>query len=121
MVKALFDTNILIDYLNGIKQASAELDRYEDKAISLITWMEVMVGAPDEDVTVVREFLGQFINLPVDQSVGERAVFIRKKYKLKLPDAFIWATAQSDHRILVTRNTKDFGSNEPGIRVPYNL
>ena len=45
MVKALFDTNILIDYLNGFEQAKAELARYSDKAISLITWMEVIVGA----------------------------------------------------------------------------
>ena len=44
MVSALFDTNILIDYLNGVEAARTELGRYSDKAISLITWMEVMVG-----------------------------------------------------------------------------
>jgi hypothetical protein len=37
MVAVLFDTNILIDYLNGIPQAKTELDKYPDKAISLIT------------------------------------------------------------------------------------
>ena len=48
MVKALFDTNILIDYLNAVPQARAELSLHPDKAISIITWMEVMVGAePD--------------------------------------------------------------------------
>lgn len=45
MVKALLDTNILIDYLSGIAAAKKELERFPDKAISLITWMEVMVGA----------------------------------------------------------------------------
>ncbi len=44
MVKVLLDTNILIDYLNGVKSAKIELERFEDKAISVITWMEVMVG-----------------------------------------------------------------------------
>ncbi len=39
MVKALFDTNILIDYLNGISAAKKELARYEYRAISTITWM----------------------------------------------------------------------------------
>jgi hypothetical protein len=34
----------LIDYLNGIAQANAELDRETDKAVSLMTWMEVLVG-----------------------------------------------------------------------------
>ena len=35
MVNVLFDTNILIDYLNGIEQAKAELNRHADKAIRL--------------------------------------------------------------------------------------
>lgn len=44
-MKALFDTNILIDYLNGIAAAKKELDLYESRAISIVTWMEVMSGA----------------------------------------------------------------------------
>ena len=34
MVKALFDTNILVDYLNAVPQARAEFQRYTEKAIS---------------------------------------------------------------------------------------
>ena len=45
MVKALFDTNILVDYLNAVPKARTELQRYPEKAISIISWMEVMVGA----------------------------------------------------------------------------
>ena len=48
MVKALFDTSILIDYLNAVPESRTELQRYTDKAISIITWMEVMVGASDD-------------------------------------------------------------------------
>ena len=44
MVKVIFDTNILIDYLNGTPQAKAELTLYTDKAISIVTWMEIQVG-----------------------------------------------------------------------------
>ena len=44
MVGALFDTNILIDHLNAIPQAREEIGRFESRAISIITWMEVMVG-----------------------------------------------------------------------------
>jgi predicted nucleic acid-binding protein len=33
----LFDTNILIDYLSGVVEARAELERYPDRAISVIT------------------------------------------------------------------------------------
>lgn len=121
MVSVLFDTNILIDYLNGIEQAKIELDRYSDKAISLITWMEVMVGATPETEGIIKGFLNGFDNLPVDGQVAELAVVLRKKHKIKLPDAIVWATAQVNRRLLVTRNTKDFSPDEPGVRVPYNI
>jgi predicted nucleic acid-binding protein len=121
MVSVLFDTNILIDYLNGVEQAKIELERYSDKAISLITWMEVMVGATPETEEILRGFLNGFVNLPIDERVSNCAVILRKKHKIKLPDAIVWATAQVDKRLLVTRNTKDFSQDEPGIRVPYRL
>jgi hypothetical protein len=38
-VKALFDTNILIDYLNAVPAARDELQRHAKKAVSIITWM----------------------------------------------------------------------------------
>lgn len=121
MVKALFDTNILIDYLNGVVEAKTELGRYTDKAISTITWMEVLVGATPECDHATRGFLAEFQCLPIDAEIASRSVHIRKSHKMKLPDAIVWATAQVHDRILVTRNTKDFSENEPGIRVPYRL
>lgn len=121
MVGALFDTNILIDYLNGIDQAKTELDRYSEKAISPITWMEVMVGATAETEGIMRGFLSDFVNLPIDEQVADVAVALRKTHKIKLPDAIVWATAQVNRRIFVTRNTKDFSHDEPGIRVPYHI
>jgi predicted nucleic acid-binding protein len=121
MVSALFDTNILIDYLNGIEQAKTELEKYSDKAISVITWMEVMVGATPETEAITRNFLSAFDTLPIENQVCEAAVKLRKKHNIKLPDAIVWATAQIDKRILVTRNTKDFSHEEPGVRVPYRI
>jgi predicted nucleic acid-binding protein len=121
MVKALFDTNILIDYLSGIAAAKKELERFPDKAISLITWIEVMVGANHETESVLRGFLNDFICLPIDNLVGEAAVALRRNYKIKLPDAIVWATAQQHNRILITRDIKDFGANEPGILMPYSI
>ncbi len=121
MVGALFDTNILVDYLNGIEQAKTELERCADKAISIITWMEVMVGASPETDVALRGFLNSFVNLPIDERVANIAVTLRKNHKIKLPDAIIWATAQENGRVLVTRNTKDFSDNELGVYVPYHL
>ncbi len=119
MVKALFDTNILIDYLNGVPAAKAELDLYTDRAISIITWMEVQVGTSPLEQPQVDQFLRSFALLSIDPVVAARTVALRKTSKIKLPDAIIWATAQTQSRLLVTRNSKDFSANLPEVRVPY--
>jgi hypothetical protein len=41
---AVFDTNIVIDALNGVTDADVEYSRYARVLISRITWIEVMVG-----------------------------------------------------------------------------
>ena len=121
-VNAVVDTNILIDYLNGSAKAKRELEAFETVYISLISWMEVLVGAAEGDEeSEIREFLRRFRIQPVDEGVAERAVEIRRKNKIRLPDAIIWATAQQLGILLVTRNTRDFPRNDPGIRVPYNV
>ena len=88
MVKALFDTNILIDFLSGRPEARLEIDLHEERAISLVTGMEV-------------------------------AVDLRRRHRIKLPDALIWAAAKRRGALLVTRNTRNFPGGDPGVRAPY--
>lgn len=121
MVKALFDTNIVIDYLNGVPQAKTELERYDQKSISIITSMEVLVGAPEDAVEDTRSFLATFSIIALDDAVAAKAVEFRRKHRIKLPDAVIWASADIQSSLLVTRNTKDFPPDMPGIRAPYVL
>ena len=118
---ALFDTCILIDYLRGVAQARAECERLGDRAISIITWMEVLAGATEANESETREFLLNYQVLPVTQEIAEGAVGIRRSRKLKLPDAIIQATAEADGRVLVTRNTRDFPEGTAGVRIPYVL
>lgn len=120
-MKALLDTNILIDYLNGVEAARSEITRYAEPCISAISWMEVMVGVDSGEEQPIRQFLARFRQIPVDQQIAERAVAIRRNHRIRLPDAIIWASAQSENALLVTRNSKDFPANEPGVRVPYLL
>jgi predicted nucleic acid-binding protein len=121
MVKALFDTNVLIDYLNGIAAAKKELARYEHEAISTITRTEVLVGATPDDEAVIRAWLGSFDVIALDTGIANRAVEIRKHHRIRLPDAIVWASAQVNSLLLVSRNTKDFPADEPGVRVPYKI
>ncbi len=120
-VKALFDTNILIDYLNGINAAREEIGLYQAPMISPITWIEVMVGVRDGEDADVRSFLSRFTPVPVTAEVAEVAVAIRKEHRIRLPDAIIWASAQCENALLVSRNTKDFPAGSPGVRAPYKL
>ncbi len=120
-MKALFDTNILIDHLRGIEAAREELARYTDKAISLITWMEVLAGTADTHRPATRAFLDGFTLIGIDPRVAERAVALRQVQRIKLPDAIVWASAQVHARLLVTRDTKGFPPGDPGIRLPYTV
>jgi predicted nucleic acid-binding protein len=74
VVKALFDTNILIDYLNGVPQARAGLQRFEARAISIITWLEVMVHAEWEVESTLRGFSRWFTSSRRSQSAPSRCV-----------------------------------------------
>ncbi len=120
-MKALLDTNILIDYLNGIDAAREEICRYEKPLISTITWMEVMVGVNDDEHQAIRSFLARFTQVNIDAEVAEIAVSIRRRFKMRLPDAIIWASAKRENALLVSRNTKDFPVDSPGVRAPYQL
>ena len=120
-MKALLDTNILIDYLNGIEAAREEIDRYDTPMISPITWMEVMVGTSNAERDIIRSFLSRFHQVDIDAAVAEIAVGVRQAHKIRLPDAIIWASAKKESALLVSRNTKDFPVDAPGIRIPYTL
>jgi predicted nucleic acid-binding protein len=117
----LFDTNILIDYLSARREARIELDRHADRSISIIAWMEIMVGSTAEDEDEVRAFLTKFQVVPLSQEIAEKAVKVRRATKLKLPDAIVKATAEISGRTLVTRNSRDFPEGTPGVRIPYTL
>jgi predicted nucleic acid-binding protein len=120
-MNAVFDTNIVIDALNGVPEADAEFGRYEHVFISRITWMEVLVGARDDDAQL-RDFMEtHFEIVALDLAVADTAVRLRRSNHLRLPDAIIWATAQTHEAVLVTRNTKDFNTDWEGIRVPYKI
>jgi len=120
-MKAVFDTNILIDYLLGNSFARDELKECKNPQISIITKMEILVGTSEDTEETVKEFLNNFTVISLNEEIAELAVVIRKKYKIKLPDAIIWATAKYNNSLLITRNTKDFPLHATDIKVPYNI
>ena len=121
-MRLLFDTNILIDYLNGVEPARQEVERSRDRCISIITWMELLAGAHDDaEEDVIDMFLREFRVVDLTRRIAREAMEIRRAQRMRLPDAMIWASAKAESALLVTRNTKDFPEGELGIRVPYQL
>jgi len=119
-----FDSNIVIDALAGFDLARAEIDRATDFGsrawISRVVWIEVMSKGEGDGLKRAETLLSGFGIDEVDAEIGRRAAALRReRSRLKAMDAIILATAQSRGRVLVTRNTKDFPAELPGVRVPY--
>ena len=121
MSDPFFDTNILVDWLCDREAAVLELSRYRRHRVSRIVWTEILAGEPLERRDTLQQLLSPFEVVEVDARIAMAAADIRFRSNMKLMDAYILATAQVNGAILVTRNTKDFPVNMPGIRVPYTL
>jgi predicted nucleic acid-binding protein len=119
-MRAVIDSDVLIDFLQGLDAAAAEIDRYEDPCYSVISWMEVMIGAEtDAERFAAETLLDSLRRIELSTPIATRAVDLRRTLRLKLPDAIVLATADTEGCILVTRNDKDFDPNDPRIRLPY--
>lgn len=121
MSDPFFDSNIVIDWLNRRPQARQELLRYRQHRISRIVWTEVLAGETLEERDGVRQVISAFEVVEIDARIAAAAADIRHRTRMKLMDAYVLATAQVNGAILITRNTKDFPAEMPGIRVPYIL
>lgn len=121
MLSPFFDTNIVIDWLKRKPQAIAELGLYGRHRMSRIVWTEVLAGEAPDARDIVQQALANFEIVELDRPIAMAAVDIRYRSHMKLMDAYILATAQVNGTILITRNTKDFPAEMPGIRVPYTL
>ena len=120
------DANILIDALLEHEPAHRELRRIAETGarmwISRMAWIEALSKGTDAVVREALLFLGRFGLDEIDEEISQRAAALRRdRPRLRSPDAIILATAQIRGRVLVTRNSKDFPAEMPGIRVPYTI
>ena len=100
----LLDTNIVL-YILANKYNLEELPE-GSFCISVITEIELL-SYPflnDKDEKKVKEFLNTIDIIELNKIIKEKTIEIRKKYKLKLPDAIICATAYFENAVLVTND-----------------
>jgi predicted nucleic acid-binding protein len=117
----LLDTNILIDVLRGEALALAWLEGQQQPFISVITWIEVLVGCREGESSRVHDWLESFPRLALDEAIAAETVRLRQRHGLKIPDAILLATARCGNFTLATRNVKDFPLALGGVLHPYRL
>jgi predicted nucleic acid-binding protein len=110
MMQYLLDTNILIYYLNGDRQAIRFVDENLALcAISSITYLEILVYPySEEEDKSIREFLALFEMHDINKDILDTAIRLYRKKKIKIADNLIASTAKLHNLTLVTRNTNDF-------------
>lgn len=99
------DTNAIVYLLAGNSCMRPFLQK--KLAVSVITVMELLSfpGIDENEEITIREFLKNCDVLDISETVREKTISIRRKYKLKLPDAIIAATAFENNIPLLTADT----------------
>jgi predicted nucleic acid-binding protein len=89
------DTNILIYLLNG-DVSLAEYLQDSQIVISFVTELEVLCYEMSPEVLAqVKDLLAQCHTVELNTEIKSSCIDLVKKFRLKLPDAIVAATAQS--------------------------
>lgn len=103
----VFDTNAFIYFVGG----DSRLTQYLNSTVYISEFTEMELkgrfGISIKELQRLNEILEDFIILPFNNEIKERAISIRHKNKLKLPDALIVSTAMWIDLPFVTAD-KDF-------------
>ncbi len=107
----LLDSNLIIYHLSGTVEASEFIRKHaESVAISAVTRIEVMgfhFPSPEAERNATN-LLDALLMHQISPEIVEATILLRKKSKIKIPDAIIAATALCQNLTLVTRNINDF-------------
>jgi len=111
----LIDTDVLIWYMRGHKDAARFLGRLDAFAISAVTYMELVQGMRNkQELLVLRRALHGWDTpvLPITEAITGRAIGYVEEYflsnSLRLPDALIAATAIEHGLPLASANLKHY-------------
>jgi predicted nucleic acid-binding protein len=109
----IFDTDVLIWTLRGNEKAAKVVEDDRDRAISIVSFMELLQGARDkEEVATIRRLLLDFETVPLSEEIGYRGSLYMEQFALRVAmtplDALIAATAVERQLTLCTGNAKHF-------------
>ncbi|WP_162499828.1 type II toxin-antitoxin system VapC family toxin [Mucilaginibacter terrigena] len=119
----IFDTNILI-YLSNYTLTLPNII-LNQASISVITKIEALGYAfkNKAEHELLVDLCDVIPVIPLTDAIAEATIDIRKKHRIKLPDAIIYATAAVQNLPLLTNNIADFKSlgNKVELIDPFTL
>jgi predicted nucleic acid-binding protein len=119
--KFVLDTNIIIDHLEGLSPWGDFLNglRPSNGCISVMTRMELLAwkDLDSEGERRVRALLKRLSIAPLSPEIEAEAIALRRKTRLKIPDAIITATAVISDAMLVTKDKAMRALNWPNLKV----
>ena len=120
MTIGFLDTNILIGYFAGDPAIKAAMERFAGLKLPATAYTEFMVGVKSADERAVfQEILRKLFDIvQTDLDICHEAADLRRQYRMKLPDATIYATARIHGGTLISRNIKDFNPEWEDVYSP---
>ena len=119
----IFDSNVLI-YLSKYKLDPQKILQ-KNAAISVITKIEALgyAFANIEEHNLLKAICSELEVVPLTDTISEETIKLRARYKVKLPDAIIYATALVRRVPLLTNNIADFKSLDGKVELidPFTL
>lgn len=108
IARYLLDTNAIIYLVNGRLAFPLPEGQY---SISIITEIELLSfsGLSEPEEQRIRDLLLVLDRVQLSDSVRDQTIQLRRKNRLKLPDAIIAASAMTQQAILLT-NDQSFAS-----------
>lgn len=123
----LTDSNVVIDYLAGTlpEKGKAFMNQVIDEIpiLSVVTKIEVLgFNTSAEATKLISQFINDSVIVGLSDEIVDKTIEIRKKHKIKTPDAIIAASSLVSGIGLINRNIKDF-VQIAGLEVvnPYDL
>jgi len=108
--KYLIDTNVILDFMGGKLPVKSEyfLSEIIDDQINLsaINKIELLGFSYVEQILI--DLVSFAVIYHIDDEIIDKTIELRKKYKIKLPDTIIAATAIVNNFILISHNFRDF-------------
>ena len=103
ITRYLLDTNAIIYLVNDRLASPLPEGKY---SISVITEIELLsfVGLSDKEELRIRDLMNAVDRVQLSDAVRDQAIRLRRKNRLKLPDAIIAASALTREAILLTND-----------------